>query len=214
MSDLELADSFVPLQSYLLDPLSVIIKLAILGNKPIGTKLLIKDNVIYFQEPGPFQSLCRILYKSTKDDIQYLYNPINIACIHFLSKANGGATANTEKSNRIKKLFQFAQQGIKNLIETYSSSHVVVIALNYYYILLTNHIEQTYNSNMFVSDTMSAQYNSTLCDSLNEKWDDEKTKVVLGLINYLTKTDVTNIKLLETFMENVDTSTKLVVSQL
>ena len=32
---------------FLLDPLSVIIKLAILSNKPVGTKLLIQNNVIY-----------------------------------------------------------------------------------------------------------------------------------------------------------------------
>ena len=33
------------IKSVLLDPLSVIIKLAILGNKPIGTKILIQNNV-------------------------------------------------------------------------------------------------------------------------------------------------------------------------
>lgn len=49
---------------YLLDPLSVIIKLAILGNKPVGTKLLIQNNVIYFQEPGFFQSITRFYYST------------------------------------------------------------------------------------------------------------------------------------------------------
>ena len=39
----------INIKSYMLDPLSVIIKLAILSNKPIGTKILIQDNVIYFQ---------------------------------------------------------------------------------------------------------------------------------------------------------------------
>ena len=65
--------SFIPddntkinIKSYILDPLSVIIKLAILNNKPIGTKLLIQNNVIYFQEPGPFQSICRMLYNTIK----------------------------------------------------------------------------------------------------------------------------------------------------
>ncbi len=39
---------------FILDPLSVIVKLAILSNKPIGTKLFISNNVVIFQEPGPF----------------------------------------------------------------------------------------------------------------------------------------------------------------
>jgi hypothetical protein len=64
----------INIKMYLLDPLSVIVKLAILSNKPVGTKLLIQNNVIYFQEPGPFQALCRMVYKSIKTDLQYMYN--------------------------------------------------------------------------------------------------------------------------------------------
>ena len=51
---------------FLLDPLSVIIKLAILGSKPFGTKLLIQNNIIYFQQPGPFQALCRVFINRIK----------------------------------------------------------------------------------------------------------------------------------------------------
>ena len=47
------------IKMFILDPLSVIIKLAIISNKPIGTKVLILNNIIYFQSPGPFQALCR-----------------------------------------------------------------------------------------------------------------------------------------------------------
>ena len=74
------------IKMYILDPLSVIIKLAIISNKPVGTKLLITNNIIYFQEPGPFQAFCRFIYKSNKTDLQFIYNPINIACSYFLSK--------------------------------------------------------------------------------------------------------------------------------
>lgn len=74
----------INIKSYILDPLSVIIKLAILSNKPIGTKLLIQNNVIYFQEPGPFQSIARMFYKTNKTDLQYIFNPLNVACLNFL----------------------------------------------------------------------------------------------------------------------------------
>ena len=56
-------NSNINIKLFILDPLSVIVKLAILSNKPIGTKLLIQNNVVYFQEPGPFQAFCRIFYK-------------------------------------------------------------------------------------------------------------------------------------------------------
>ena len=35
----------INIKSYILDPLSVVIKLAILSNKPIGTKILIQNNL-------------------------------------------------------------------------------------------------------------------------------------------------------------------------
>ena len=76
----------INIKLFLLDPLSVIIKLAILSNKQIGTKILIQNNIIYFQEPGFFQSIVRIFYKSNKTDLQYMYNPIQIACSTFLTK--------------------------------------------------------------------------------------------------------------------------------
>jgi hypothetical protein len=68
------------LKHYLLDPFSVIVKLAILGKKPIGTKILIQANCFYFQEPGIFQPIARTYYQSNKIDIQYLFNPIYQAC--------------------------------------------------------------------------------------------------------------------------------------
>ena len=60
------------IQLCILDPLSVIIKLAILSNKPIGTKIRIDNNNIYLQEPGNFQAICRYMFKNNKTDIQYL----------------------------------------------------------------------------------------------------------------------------------------------
>ena len=62
----------INIKSFILDPLSVIIKLAIIGNKPSGTKILIQNNVIYFQEPGIFQSMCRIVFNTNKTDLQFM----------------------------------------------------------------------------------------------------------------------------------------------
>jgi hypothetical protein len=193
-----------------LDPMSVIIKLAILSNKPVGTKLLIKNNVVYFQEPGMFQSFCRKLYNSNKNDIQYLYNPIHKACICFLYKNPNGM--NVERLNRIKKLFLCAQNGLKKLMETYRHSNIIVITLNYFYVLMTNHLNQTFNESMFLNDPLTHRYPPMLCSSLNQKWSEDKIKVVLGMINYSMKEDLNNennnnAKLLETFMETIDYET-------
>lgn len=194
-------------KSYILDPLSVIIKLAILSNKSIGTKLLIKNNIIYFQEPGIFQSITRIVYKSNKTDLQFIFNSINIACLHFLSKTY------VDKCPRLKNLFLCAQKGIDKLINTYKNCSIMTIVLNYYYAILTNHINNTYNDTIFVKDNFSCYYTQEIIDALNKQWTDDKIKVVLDIITFLGKNDnPNNVKSLETIMEDIDKHTQHIIS--
>jgi hypothetical protein len=198
----------INIKLFLLDPLSVIIKLAILGNKPIGTKILIQNNVIYFQEPGIFQSITRMFYNSNKTDLQYMYNPIHIACSTFLSKEF------IQKTPRLKSLFVFAQNGLKNLIETYKNCSIISLCLNYYYAIITNHVEQKYNDSIFYKDSITSYYTKELIDTLNEQWTQDKIKVILDLIAFLTNdtTASNNVKSLETIMDNNDLNTQKIFS--
>ena len=195
---------------FLLDPLSVIIKLAIIGNKPVGTKILIKNNVIYLQEPGMFQSITRIIYNTNKTDLQYMYNPINIACNTFLSKES------IQKNSRIKSLFICAQNGLKKLMETYKSCSIITLCLNYYYAIITNHVDQKYNESIFYKDTLTSLYTKELNESLNTQWSSEKIKVILDLISFLTNDTMAsnNVKTLETIMENTDPNSQKIVCKL
>ena len=197
------------IKTFILDPLSVIVKLAILSNKPVGTKLLIQNNIIYFQVPGIFQSITRMVYKSNKTDLQFIYNPINIACSHFLSKQF------VEKTPKIKSLFLCAQNGIKKLIETYKSCSIITITLNYYYVLFTNHIGNTYNSTMFVKDNLTCYYTETINDAFSKQWTNEKIKVILDIITFLQKNEnPNNVKSLENIMEEIDQNTQNIISEI
>ena len=187
---------------FLLDPLSVIIKLAILANKPIGTKLLIKNNVIHFQEPGAFQSLCRTLYKTSKNDLQYIYNPIYLGCVHFLSKEFVG------KCGRIVKLFECAKCGLQNLMETYKKNPLICLTLNYYYAIIANNTNgQSHltNDNIFREDSLTKYYTEDLVEKFNEQWTDNKIKVVLDLIHFVSDNDGEhNVGSLENIMIDID----------
>ena len=200
-------NSNVNTKSYLLDPLSIIIKLAILSNKPIGTKILIKNNILYFQEPGMFQSFCRIIYQTNKTDLQYMYNPIQFACQTFLTKDFIKATP------RMKNLFVCAQNGIKKLIETYKTNSIICLTLNYFYVIITNHVEQVYNETIFHKDGLTSMYNKELVEELNNLWTQEKIKVILDLITFLTndKSASNNVKSLENIMDNNDTETQQIL---
>jgi len=212
------------LRNYMLDPLSTIIKLSILANKPVGTKICIQNNTIVFQEPGPFQPICRILYNSNKSDIQYLYNPIQIACTTFLAKDKSETNTNStttqpplKKNARIRSLFISAQKGLERLAETYRNCSVVKLCLNYYYSLISNYVDEYYNDALFRKDGFSLFYTDVVVRELSEKWTQERTKVVLDIIGFLNHDILlaeSNVRSLETIMNNIDAATRETLSKL
>jgi hypothetical protein len=195
---------------YRLDPFSVIVKLAILSNKPVGTKICIAQNVLSFQEPGPFQSLCRYVYQATKTDLQYMYNPIQIACTTFLSKSQD------KNRERIRALFVSAQRGLERLMETYKSSAIIQLCLNYFHVLISHHVDELPSDKLFRKDTMSSLYTPALIQELNGQWTQERMKVVLDLIGFL-KTDnmaSVNVKSLETILDVMDQKSRTIFTTL
>lgn len=191
---------------FILDPLSVIIKLAILSNKPVGTKLCISRNIIYFQEPGMFQGLCRYFLKTNKTDLQYLYNPIELACKHYLSEKS------VEENPGLKDLFQCAQNGLLKLIETYKQSSIMRLCLNYYFTLISNHIQKTHVENLFRKDNMTPLYTTELVGNLNKLWTEDRIKIILNLTTYLINNENANtdVKSMENIMDNIDLQTQTV----
>jgi len=193
-------DNNINLHLFVLDPLSVIIKLTIISNKPIGTKLRIDNNIISLQEPGPFQAVCRYILKNNKTDIQYLYNPIELACNKYLTNTF------IQQHPKIKDLFKCAQNGILKLIETYKSCSVMRICLNYYLSLIENYLDEKHNETLFRKDGMSPFYTSEILEKLSKIWTQEKITIILNLTTFLSSDDSaeTNVKSLETIIDGID----------
>ena len=103
----------IELKKFVFDPLSTIIKLAILDNKSNGSKISIKDNIINIQESGIIQSLSRYYWGDTKTDLHYLITPIQLACKIYLSEDV------LDRIPKITTLFMIAQNGLSKLMETY-----------------------------------------------------------------------------------------------
>ena len=188
------------IQLCILDPLSVIIKLAILSNKPIGTKIRIDNNNIYLQDPGNFQAICRYMFKNNKTDIQYLYNPIETACRQYLIPSF------ILLNPKIKNIFKCAQNGLLKMIETYKNCSVMRICLNYYLSLICNHIEEKYNDFLFRPDNMTPFYTGELLINIEKIWTQDKINIVLNIATYLSTNDhvETDVKSLETIMDGID----------
>ena len=190
------------IQSIILDPLSVIIKLAIINNKPIGTKLAISQNIIYLQEPGPFQGISRYIFKNNKTDIQYLYNPIELACKTYLNEEK------LKSYPKIKDLFKHAQYGLYKLIDTYKNSSIMRISLHYYLSLISNHLDKKNDDSLFKKDAITSIYTNEILDNFNKIWTSDKIKIVLNICNFLSQDDYAseNVKSLETIMAGIDKS--------
>ena len=57
----------INLKTFVLDPLSVIIKLAIIGNKPVGTKILISKNINVFSRTWTISGIMSCVFQDKQD---------------------------------------------------------------------------------------------------------------------------------------------------
>lgn len=214
-SDINVAKNSM-IKQYILNPLTVIIKLSILSCKPVGTKIHIQDNIIYFQEPGIFQSLARYIFKSNKSHLQYIYNPIKFACQQYLTKEYIKNTPN------IVNIFISAKNGIENLIKTYSACSITVLCLKYYHVIITSYINQASNQYLFTEsvlkeDDLTDLYTKELLNKFDNQWNSSKLKIVLDLMDFLLNYDINenktnNIKSLETIINTNDDETHKIIA--
>jgi len=203
-------NKIVNLNEYILDPLSVIVKLAILSNKPIGTKLFIFKNIIQIQEPSIFQSIHRYSSNTNKTDLQYLYNPIENACKIYLTEES------INKYPNIIELFKCSQNGLHKLSETYKNCSMIKLCLNYYNGLIINYFEKINNNifleNLFKKDNMSAMYTEEILHSFNSIWSPDKITVILNLTSFLLndRTPHENVRTMQTIMDVIDKEVQLI----
>lgn len=113
-----------------LDPLSVILVLAINAFKPVGTKLYFGNGILELHDTGFLQSTVRAWCGETKRNIRLLNNPIIYACKHFFHSTH----TTTED---IHFLFNHAVRGLENLRHTYRDDRDVIAYLNSYINIIT-----------------------------------------------------------------------------
>jgi hypothetical protein len=211
-------------KQFILNPLSVIIKLSILSCKPIGTKIHIENNVVYFQEPGIFQSLTRYIFKSNKSHLQYLYYPIKIACKKYLTKEF------IEAYPKINHVFSSAKNGIENLMKTYSSCAITILCLKYYHVIISSYLNLNLNQSkekddFFYKETDSCSlnigylndlYTDKLQEKLENQWKSSKLNIILDLLDFLLNSNdenkINNIKSLEPILNNNDQETYKIIT--
>lgn len=170
----------------ILDPLTTMIKLAILGYKPYGTKLAIDKNRIYFQEPTILQGFWRWAYGNKRYELHHLLNPIMKAVKRY----------DKTKSN-IKLIFDQSIYGLQTLKSSYNdSSSVVTHSLDLYISIINNtaHLQSTELTDI----ETETQYSI-----FRELWTDDEIQLVSSMIEQIKNSN--NQPNITTYLEAVNT---------
>lgn len=199
---------------FLLDPLSVIVKLAILSGKPVGTKLFINQNIIYFQEPGYFQAVTRLYNTSSKSDLSQLYNPIQIACDQYLDPDNS--------DDPLKSLFICAYKGLGRLVDTYRDCTILVHTLYFFQSIIKSKIQKV-DALPFRNDAITCLYTDELRTRFTNIWTPNKIEAVGQLIKLsemdnfdesVSENAQFNVIALETAMVQIDNSVRSHITEI
>ena len=123
----------------ILEPISSMVKIALLNFSGKNTKLIIRDHGIYIDDPSDSvlcfqQSFIRFAYGDSKEDIYVL----NSMIINYLDwyMING----NPDDYKIFRDIALFACNGIKKIQETYKSGNVV-LSIQYYINLISRVVE-------------------------------------------------------------------------
>lgn len=93
----------------ILEPLQVMIQLALVSKCPIGTKVSVYENILHIQEPYLTQGIVRWWNKDNKDDLYYLFHAIRRYYKWYKIKDN----------KIFVSILDMAIEGINKLIDTY-----------------------------------------------------------------------------------------------
>jgi len=102
---------------YILEPLQALLQLSLLGFSPIGSKLTIKDNLLYIQTPGVSQGIIRFFNDDSKDDLYYLFNVFRRFVVYYKH-----IYADTRHKPLYELLIDLSKRGLDKLIMTYTNT--------------------------------------------------------------------------------------------
>lgn len=153
----------------IIDPISCLIKLSILGFYPPGTKISIADNMVTIVEPSYFQGAFRFLNGDGREDLHNLYVPI-IKSIEWYWDEN---------NNEINHLFNYSIKGLENLKSSYPVLSIISHTLDLYIHHLTT--KQTKNfQNKEVK--FNNNENNKIHDFLKQLWTVREIHIIVEML--------------------------------
>ena len=177
-----------------IDPLCTMVKLAILGLKPNGTKMSIHDNIICVQDPTQLQGLIRWLNSDERQQLHQLRFPI----LYFRGMELGHIGIENRKieTEMLKEINSLASKGLIKLRSTYENAKKVGSMVkncidDYVKTLSHPYGIDEYNRELSLLDkpTLFVIYNEFM-----KKWSAEDVKIILELFGLALSKNSDNVR--------------------
>ena len=153
----------------ILEPLQVMVQLALLSESPIGTKVSVSDNILQLHPPSYLQGVWRWYNSDGKDDLYYLFHAIRRYYKWYKSEDN--------------KIFNHilcsAVKGIEKLIITYSAAEQTAIT---HTLALYKNVLSLESPDLFKDASDDAINIDTVFKNIKETYDKRLLKVIYNTI--------------------------------
>jgi hypothetical protein len=158
----------------LLEPLTCIIRLAMLNFQENGTKIAIYNNRISSQLPNIIQGAKRWVYGNKRNELHNLYKPIIIALKYY----------DRNNDDNISAIFDFAVNGLDKLTHTYSENEndIVCHSIKLYKDILSETKKHKKSKTCVESQLSDEDITLTLYEQFNNLWSNQQIYIVAALL--------------------------------
>lgn len=172
-------------KTYIIDPLTLLCKLALMYFMPDGTKLRISHHILHIQENGYMQGAIRMINGDTRKDISNLNMPILKAIKwYILDDEERIVCADLSVLENIRVITFFAIRGLRKIQTlTYGSDISLKIILQYFINILTDAMNDIWNDNSIVEYFAEG---SILTDTIKKNYDPH---IIQSIAKMLTDAD-------------------------
>ena len=122
-------------RNYVLDPLTCLIRLAMISHLPVGTKISIQQNRVTYNHASIFQGPVRWVSGDTRDDLHNLHNPLQKISIWY-----------QVESQPFQYLLAKSIEGLRKVKNSYPQQSIITHTLDHYIGILEKSVTASRNT--------------------------------------------------------------------
>ena len=184
--------------NFILDPLSCVIRLAVLSFKPKGTKISINQNKISYNEPCILQGTIRWSQGDNRDDLHNIYKPLIKATEWF-----------SYEKDELNNIFNLAIDGLNKLKMSYNENSTINHSIDRYIIVIKNNknnekteVRRSNRLNDESSETINS-YQNHIFQELKQLWSQREISIINNLLLEISD-NLSNKEKVKAFMVSLE----------